>query len=722
MLIERTSLRSALTLAVLGAVVAIATAWWLGLPGQRASRPERWFAPGPLGHEAGRAVPLPGPAAFLSRHIGGLGSPAAAAWARHNGLTPALSFSHNLTTVFPPTLFAEHPDFFPMVNGKRERPAAQSFSWNPDLSRPDVAVYAAKVARDAFIAEPGRVSFSLGVNDGLLYGESPELLAVVNPLRWFRARPDYSNLTFRFMNRAAEALARSHPDKYLGALAYYWEENTPDFPVHPQVMPFLTADRSQGYDRVFWQEEFSLQTRWAKAGPRRLGLYDYLYGVGFVVPRLHPQLIAEHLRHARSVGFTDYYCEATPNWGIDGPMTWLVAQLLSDPHQNADVLLNEYYERYFQESAVPMRRFFERCEAQWMRQTGPSYWLKHFRNESQADLFPSSVCAELRQLLDEAGRLARRGTVQARVSLVSDAFGVTERFVRMNETRARLSRETVTMQLAGRAGVELLATYLEARHDFIRYSQETTARQPLAFATILYEDFLRNDPTVAAVAALSAVLADTPKTGADQRAVAIRGRPEMGVANGLAFARAAAAGATTERLTDGGLEGPAGAGRKIAGLPYGIALPGAWQSQIEPTQTHVGEVTTAAARNGAAGLRISGAVNTTVFQWLPAKSGQLYVASVRARGHVASSNAVFLTFGWLDVQGRHLGKSMAARLPDGFWPDWVKLQQGGRAPPEAAWVGIGVHLQNQMSGDWAEFNDFSLREADSLKPRPLPEI
>ena len=25
-------------------------------------------------------------------------------------------------------------------------------------------------------------------------------------------------------------------------------------------------------------------------------------------------------------------------------------------------------------------------------------------------------------------------------------------------------------------------------------------------------------------------------------------------------------------------------------------------------------------------------------------------------------------------------------------------------------LGIGVRLQNQMSGDWAEFDDFSLRE------------
>ncbi len=708
---ERSPLRVALTLAGLAVVVAIPTGWWLRLQRDHASQPERWFAPGPMGHEPGRAVPPAGPAAFLTRHIGGLGSPAAAAWARHNGLTPALSFSHNLASVFPPSLFEKHPDYFPMVNGKRERPAEHSQSWNPELSGPDVAIYAAKVARDAFIAEPGRVSFALGVNDGLLYGESPELLAAVNPLRWFRERPDYSNLTFRFMNRAAEELSRSHPDKYLGALAYYWAENAPDFPVHPQVLPFLTADRSQGYDPAFWREEFSLQARWAKAGPRRLGLYDYLYGAGFVVPRLHPHLIAEHLRHARSVGFTDYYCEATPNWGIDGPMTWMVAQLLSDPNQNADALLGEYYERYFQESAVPMRRFFERCEEQWMRQPGHSYWLKHYRNDSQADLFPSAVGAELRHLLDAAGRLARRSKVQARVALVSDAFGVTERFVRMNETRARLSRETVTMRLAGPAGAELLGAYLDARHDFIRYSEETRARQPLAFSSILYQDFLRNDPTLAAVVALGVGVAGTLHAEADRQGGALQGRPEPGVADGVAFARAAAAGATTERLTDGGLEGACREERRIAGLPFGIALPGGWQSQVEPTRTHVGEVTTAAARSGAAGLRIGGAVNTTVFQWLPAKADRIYVATVQARGHVTASNAVYLMFGWLDAQGRHLGKPPAARLPDGAWPDWVQLQQGARAPAGTAWVGIGVHLQNQMTGDWAEFDDFSLREA-----------
>ena len=58
---------------------------------------------------------------------------------------------------------------------------------------------------------------------------------------------------------------------------------------------------------------------------RRLGLYDYLYGAGFLIPRIHTRLIAEHLKHAAEAGFTDYYAEVNPNWGLDGPMSWLVA-------------------------------------------------------------------------------------------------------------------------------------------------------------------------------------------------------------------------------------------------------------------------------------------------------------------------------------------------------------------------------------------------------------
>ena len=52
-----------------------------------------------------------------------------------------------------------------------------------------------------------------------------------------RGLPNYSNRFFTFVNRVAEELARSHPDKYLGCLAYHVTEPPPTFKVHPRVIP-----------------------------------------------------------------------------------------------------------------------------------------------------------------------------------------------------------------------------------------------------------------------------------------------------------------------------------------------------------------------------------------------------------------------------------------------------------------------------------------------------
>ena len=892
-----------------------------GPEGQRAEKPEGQKARGPEGQKTGGAVllrssglpdlrtsgppdlrpsGLPVLRPFLSRHLGGLRSGAEQEWGVRNGLTPGIPFSHNLNHVFPGELHATHPQFFPLVDGKRHRPAKGAYNWNPDLGRADVAAYAANAARAYFAQHPDAVSFALGVNDGLIFGESPETLEHVLPPRWFRGRPDYTDLVYTFMNRAAEDLGRTHPDKYLGALAYYWAENAPSIPVHPRVIPFLTADRAQSYDPAFKAEEFELQKRWARAvglhptafeigdlrfeipdpsqisnlksqipSRSRLGLYDYLDGYGFLIPRVPVRAFAEHIRHARSVGFTDYYGESPLNWGVTGPLHWVIAQVLSQPDADVEALLDEYYGEYFREAAGPMRRFFERCEEIWMQQPGPSYWLKYYRSEAQADLFPSPVCRELRGYLDDAARAARSSRVRDRVTFVSDAFGLTERYVAFQEARVRVSQWVVAAEArpegqraggpegqraggpegrkargpedqraggpegrraggpegrraggpgAQRAGgpegqkaggpggnaetlkAEMLkpdpdaagaapisdfksqilalpkcldeggsnseapglsqisnlkfeippqadlSAYLARRAEFIRYALELRTTQPLAFYPLNHDDWLRNDPTFAAARRL---VREHP----DQALEALRP-----LAHYPAVAAALSMGTGsrfTERLTSGHLGGPLRPGQRIAGLQFGIDLPAPWNSRVEPTEKGVHEVVDAAegqragspegqrargpegrraggpegqrargpegqeARGpggnaeklkaeklksdpGAAGsgpisnlksqilappsppvlrpsgppalrssappasriLRISGAENSTVFQWLPAKPGRLYVASVQARGRVSSTNATMITLGWLDANQRPIGKPIVMRMPD----------------------------------------------------------
>jgi hypothetical protein len=674
--------------------------------------PERWFIPGELGHVNGVGGFFPSGRRYLTRSLG-LGTTAVErVWQEHNGLGPTLSFSHHLSAVFTTSVFEVHPEYFPLVEGRRLRPSKDGpVSWNPDLGRDDVAKFAAQAARRFFMANSPADSFALGINDGLTFGESPETLALTSrpqkdpasmagePRAWFRNRPNYSNLVFTFMNRAAADLASTHPTKLLGALAYYWAEDAPDFPVHPQVVPYLTADRSQGYDRGFRDEERALQARWASAGPKRLGLYDYLYGKGFIIPRYHPHLLAANLRQARRLGFTDYYAEMTPNWGLDGPQPWLVAQLLLDPEIPVDSLLDEYFSRYFKESGAPMRRFFDGCERQWLNQGGTAYWLKHYRNESQAAIFPSQVCQRLRRELLEAEQLASSAVVKARVKLVSEAFGATERFVAFQEARASLTAAALKDELAGAVGLKQLQAYREARAAFITQVVALRHQEPLALYPSDFQDFLVNDPLFEATTALLNTTSREHPTAVNAILAELKALPVPRVEAAVkAWERRAQLVARADFTFAGTLK-PA---RQIAGLTYGVALPAPWHSRVEPYQTH-----TATWPESGRVLRIAGSKDTAVYQWVPAQPGKVHCASVRLRGHLSPSAIATLTLGWLDKDQHHLGLTVA-RLPEGDWPHWSQLLQGAVAPANAAWVGVGVRVQHQAKDDWIEVESPSL--------------
>lgn len=723
-----------------------------------ASRPvERWFLPGALGHEQGRTPPRPSERAFLTRAMGGGGRYDENAWAGHNRLTPRLSFSHNLGSVFPPALYGEHPEYFPEEKGKRIRPPDGAQWWNPDLGREDVAAFAAGAAEDFFKAHPEAVSFALGVNDGLVFGDSSETRGLTVPVRWFRNRPDYSNLVFTFMNRVAASTERKFPDKYLGALAYYWCENTPGFPIDPHVIPFLTADRSQGYDPAFVKEDKALQKRWVEAlragakgkepdfakasarqvgdrklggnkvlGPAssqptvskhpsfatrlvslvrpifhlrypisdtprlRLGLFDYEDGSGFLIPRLFPHLLAEHLCYTRRLGFTDYYAEAYPNWGLAGAQPWLVAQLLQDPEQSVDRLLNEYYRRYFKEAARPMQAFYERCEQLWMRQSGPPYWLKYYRNENQAVLFPPEACADLRGYIDQAMRLASNPIVQARVQQVSDAFGVTERFVAMQFARDQLNRAVL-----GDTGTPVeywskLLDFQKKRREFVHYTKDLQARQPLLIAPFDFGDYLKHDPTINTLMRLAQVgfvppSDDTLETLANERLLADLKQPRH------------------EIVRNGVLEGPLEAPRILADLPFSVSLPKEWRSTVEPVQHYKATLLGESPRV----LRLIGCKRTAVFQWNRTKPEGFGLVGVKLRGKLSPSTQVILAIDWVDAKNNHL-LIKRQLLPTGSWPDWVQLWQGGEAPEGAVFVGIGLTVVDQGPGDWLEAKDFEV--------------
>jgi hypothetical protein len=388
------------------------------------------------------------------------------------------------------------------------------------------------------------------------------------------------------------------------------------------------------------------------------------------VPRIWPHALAEHLRHARQVGFTDYFAELQPNWGLDGPMPWLAAQLTLDPFQSVDALLAEYYARYFREAAEPMRAFFELCERQWMTQPGPAYWLKHWRNDSQAALYPPEVCAQLRSHLDAALALSVTSRTRERVCLVRDTFAFSERFILRTEACHALA--SLALMHAPNERIEsALIDYRAAHRELMRFAAELVRRQPQALHPFDWRDFALSDPEPLARAALQPARRD-------------EGR---------------------ELLVDPGMVQPVLPAREVAGLPYGVALPAAWHSRVEPVERHRAGLRTEA---GERILRIAGTRNTSVQQWTQLGGPGSHRARVTLRGHVSPGNRVALLLGWLDAKDGHLG-AQRVQLPAGEWPDWVTLEQARVPPPTAAWVGISLRVEYQVPGDWLEVKEFGLR-------------
>ncbi len=380
----------------------------------------RWYAPGALGEVIPRcaAWTLPDLAvvrepAYVSREITGLYDQAGRDWARRNGLRQRLEYSHNLTRVFPPELYDTHPEWFGLVDGARRRPLGGSdYHWQPDLARGDVAEHAAARAAEAFARDAGRASFALGMNDTVRFDQGAGTRIAVEPLRYFRGMPDYSPLVFGFMNRAAEALGRTPggaPHRYLGCLAYFWCENPPPFAVDPRVVPYVTTDRTQFYDRAYRAADLELMSRWQRSGGRAYGLWEYAYGSAFVVPRVPHAALAEAVREGWWRGARGYIADTGPHAGFDAFKIWMLAQLLWEPDRTVAELADDFFKGWYGPAAEPMRRFFARCEAVWLAQPGPPWWIKYYQQQDQVLLFPPAVRAELRALLEEAREKAVDG-------------------------------------------------------------------------------------------------------------------------------------------------------------------------------------------------------------------------------------------------------------------------------------------------------------------------
>ncbi|MEC7235245.1 MAG: DUF4838 domain-containing protein, partial [Verrucomicrobiota bacterium] len=559
-------------------------------------------------------------------------------FARRNRLNQVYSFNHNLAKVFNEEIFITKPEVFSKVNGQRKVPRRSSGTDpQPDLTHPKAIEVAAQAALSHFEDNPNSKSFSLSINDNVLFDTTERTEAAVSPLRYFRTRPNYTDLVFGFMNQVArlvfdEGGAWQTPtgeDRYLTALSYYWAEPAPTIMIHPRVMPVLTSDRAQWHDPDYRTQDKALIQAWAASGAERVATWDYYFGAPHLHPRQFNQWIIESIRHMSDEGIDVFFSQLPSFWGLDGAKAWFAAELLWNPEQDALALLDEYYDNFFGPAAASIRAFYETAERHRNENEGQADWIKLYKDESGIALFTPKVLAEMRGYIDLAE--AKLGVppkldasrFQKRVQVVSEAFRLTELSADFDQSRRALVQACFNLESS--VNIEtLLAQFKIAASDYRAY----------------FEDYTKN-----------------AYYSPERRRITLNQSNPERLASGLIKPEPRE---FISQLRDPKLKHVGKRMRNFLGplIPqvedWHIDYRASEHFVVKASETSVGDDS---------GLRVLGTDIISIFGTFPVVSNHTYELRMKSAWKISLDNRAHIHVTWLDSNGRNLETELPLRLP-----------------------------------------------------------
>ncbi|MEI6502182.1 MAG: DUF4838 domain-containing protein, partial [Armatimonadota bacterium] len=185
-----------------------------------------------------------------------------------------------------------------------------------------------------------------------------------------------SNYIFNFVNKVAREVHKTHPDKWIGALAYSDYAYYPDkFKVEPNVIIQTCL-----HVRNWWCPSMEVNDRkvldeWRAQDPKRqlyLWLYynfpalNAMYGDWKYYPGYFAHTVVKQMKWYESRGlqgiFMEHSSEFQQSYLMDQLEFYVTLKLACDPTLDGDKLINEFFTRYYGAAAKPMQALYEQIE------------------------------------------------------------------------------------------------------------------------------------------------------------------------------------------------------------------------------------------------------------------------------------------------------------------------------------------------------------------------
>jgi hypothetical protein len=255
----------------------------------------------------------------------------------------------------PESYFAQHPEWFSLVNGKRTAENAQLC-----LSNPQLRDFVVQRVKQALRESPDARIISVSQNDCFNPCECANCKAVDD------AEGSHSGSMIAFVNYVAEKIEQEFPNVAVDTLAYQYTRKPPaTIRPRPNVIVRLCSIECNFREPLDnpANEKFAADIRGWEQQTDRLYIWDYVTDFShYVQPfpdwfTLGPNLRFFQSHHVRGVfeegAYGSYGAEMAEM------RAWVLAQLLWDPRQDDRALIREFLDGYYGAAGKPLERYLE---------------------------------------------------------------------------------------------------------------------------------------------------------------------------------------------------------------------------------------------------------------------------------------------------------------------------------------------------------------------------
>ena len=313
---------------------------------------------------------------------------------------------HSYYDAVPVAKYAKtHPHYFAFRGGKRNPIGNHVCISNPEVQE---LIYQEMVKW----AKKGAYAIQLAQTDGYNPCECANCKAFGNT-------DDEGEKLWILHRKLAERFYKEYPGKFAQIICYGPTGKPPKtftkFP--PNVIIELC---------YYTQENFDEWKKYEVKG----GFTTYIYNwgwynrVGFL-PKRTPQFCADQVRLFLKNGVRGVYrCGFGENYGLEGPSYYVYGQMFNDVNQNEAALVNDFIQRAFHESSVPMKLFFQTLNNRLELYSALQKTQAMPANPRVivTAILSSDVIDVLEKNLTRAEKLAKNPKVKARLELVRIEF------------------------------------------------------------------------------------------------------------------------------------------------------------------------------------------------------------------------------------------------------------------------------------------------------------